>query len=227
MKILLLEDDANLGFILKEHLEMKEFDVKLSTNGVEGMIEYNKANYNICLVDVMMPKKDGFTFVKEVRQKDQKIPIIFLTAKSLKEDRITGFKVGCDDYITKPFSMEELLLRIQAVLRRSVNGLENEVLIQFKIGRYFFDSINQTLQIGKQVEFLTTKESELLHLLCLNMNRVLDRNEALTKIWGSDSYFSARSMDVFISKIRKCLAEDSRISIVNVHGRGFKLVVNS
>jgi len=224
-KVLLLEDDSNLGFIMQEQLEMNNFEVVLSQNGVDGLIEYNKNRYDLLLVDVMMPKKNGFTFVKEVRLSDQQIPIIFLTAKSLKEDRIEGFKSGCDDYVTKPFSMEELLLRIQAVLRRTSDNNDGVRQTQFKIGRYNFDSEKQTLQLGKDKTNLTSKESELLHLLCLNMNKVVQRDFALQKIWGNDSYFTARSMDVFISRLRKFLQDDPKISIINLHGRGYKLVV--
>ncbi len=224
-KVLLLEDDNNLGFIMQEQLEMNNFEVVLCQNGVDGLIEYNKNRYDLLLVDVMMPKKNGFTFVKEVRLTDQQIPIIFLTAKSLKEDRIEGFKSGCDDYVTKPFSMEELLLRIQAVLRRSGDNYSESTQTHFNIGRYNFDSEKQILQLGKDKISLTSKESELLHLLCLNMNKVVQRDFALQKIWGNDSYFTARSMDVFISRLRKFLQEDPKISIINLHGRGYKLVI--
>jgi DNA-binding response OmpR family regulator len=225
-KILLLEDDNNLGFILKEHLEMKGYDVKLCLNGVEGSKEYKKDKYSLCLVDIMMPKKNGFTFVKEVRQKDEMIPVIFLTAKSLKEDRIEGFKAGCDDYVTKPFSIEELLLRINAVLRRSEPVENNSDQAQFNIGRYFFDSQKQLILLNRKKTELTSRENELLLMLCINKNNVLDRETALKKIWGEDSYFNARSMDVFISRLRKYLKEDKNVSIINVHGRGYKLRIN-
>ena len=225
-KILLLEDDGNLGFILKEHLEMKGFEVKLCTNGIGGTDEYNKDKFSLCLVDIMMPKKNGFTFVKEVREKDEKIPIIFLTAKSLKEDKIEGFKAGCDDYITKPFSIKELLLRINAVMRRSLSSGSIQVRTKFNIGKYFFDSQKQVIQLNRKKTELTSRESELLLALCINLNNILDRESALKKIWGEDSYFNARSMDVFISRLRKYLKDDKNVSIVNVHGRGYKLIVN-
>jgi DNA-binding response OmpR family regulator len=225
-KILLLEDDNNLGFILKEHLEMKGYEVKLCRDGIEGSDEYNRDKYSLCLVDIMMPKKNGFTFVREVRLKDNMIPVIFLTAKSLKEDRIEGFKAGCDDYVTKPFSIEELLLRINAVLRRSESAENDSIQTQFQIGKYFFDSKKQLLQLNRKKTELTTRETELLQILCINKNKVLDRETALKKIWGGDSYFNARSMDVFISRLRKYLNDDKNVSIINVHGRGYKLIVN-
>ena len=225
-KVLLLEDDKNLGFILKEQLEMNGYDVHLSVNGVDGLAAYRKDAYDLCLVDVMMPKKDGFTFVKEVRAQDQSTPIIFLTAKSLKEDRIEGFKIGCDDYITKPFSVEELMLRLQAVLRRSMQPEEKQQLqTQFRIGTYSFDYERQVLTLRSGEQKLTGKESDLLRLLCLNLNRTLEREIALKSIWGDDSYFNSRSMDVFISKLRKYLKDDPNVEIMSVHGKGFKLVV--
>lgn len=225
-KVLVLEDDSNLGFILQEHLELHGFLVKLCPNGVEGLKEYRNETYDLLLVDIMMPKKNGFSFVKEVREKDQKIPIIFLSAKSLKEDRIEGFKTGCDDYITKPFSMEELLLRIQAVLRRTSNNNEPKLSEnQYYIGRYLFDHNKQTLQLNNSKITLTSKESELLLLLCRNMNNVLQREDALRTIWGDDSYFNARSMDVFISRIRKYLKDDPSVLITNIHGKGYKMTI--
>ncbi|MBI5471755.1 MAG: response regulator transcription factor [Ignavibacteriae bacterium] len=227
-KVLLLEDDPNLGFILKEQLEMNGYDVRLNVNGVDGIAAYHQDKFDLCLVDVMMPKKDGFTFAKEVREKDQTTPIIFLTAKSLKHDRIEGFKIGCDDYITKPFSMEELLLRVQAVLRRTTKPAESEQpRREFTLGKFSFNSETQTLKCGKDEQKLTGKESELLRLLCMNLNRTLERDVALKAIWGDDSYFNSRSMDVFISKLRKYLQRDPRVEIMSVHGRGFKLVVGS
>ena len=226
--VLLLEDDPNLGFILKEQLEMNGYIVHLHGNGVDGIAAHHKDAYDLCLVDVMMPKKDGFTFAREVRAKDQSTPIIFLTAKSLKEDRIEGFKVGCDDYITKPFSMEELMLRVQAVLRRSAKPVEPEPLqAQFNIGKYTFDYERQVLTYRSDEQKLTGKEADLLRMLCLNLNRTLERDVALKAIWGEDSYFNGRSMDVFISKLRKYLQRDSNVEIMSVHGKGFKLVVGS
>jgi len=224
--ILVLEDDKNLGFILKEHLELNGFDATLCTNGIDGISSYQKGGFVLCLVDIMMPKKDGFAFAREIRMQDQDIPLIFLTAKSLKEDRIEGFKIGCDDYVTKPFSMEELLLRIQAVLKRS-SPASGPAPTTFSLGNYQFDFDKQTLQIGDTTQKLTTKEAELLRLLCLNMNRTLEREVALNAIWKDDSYFNGRSMDVFISRLRKYFSDDPRIEIMNVHGKGFKIVVDT
>ncbi len=232
-KILLLEDDPNLGFMLQENLELRGYEVKLCTNGDDGMKAYSAAHFDLCLVDVMMPKKDGFTFAREVRERDQQTPLIFLTAKSLKEDRIEGLKIGADDYITKPFSMEELALRIQAVLKRSVASPNySHDGITFTIGNYLFDYERQTLQIKnstsrRQKTKLTAKEADLLKMLCLHLNATLERELALKQIWGDDSYFNARSMDVFISRLRSYLKSDSRIEILNVHGKGFKLVLNN
>ena len=224
-KILLLEDDPNLGFLLQENLELQGFAVRRCVNGVEGSAAYRAEKFDLCLVDIMMPQKDGFTFAAELRERDQNIPIIFLTAKSLREDKIAGFKIGCDDYITKPFSLEELVLRIQAVLKRAAPTAAPAETGQFLLGRYVFDSVRHTLQLGEQQQKLTQKEAELLRLLCLHRNQVLEREMALRLIWGDNSYFNGRSMDVFISKLRKYLGEDEGVEIMNVHGKGFKLVV--
>ncbi len=224
-RILLLEDDPNLGLILQEHLNMNGFKVDLCVDGEEGSLLFGKRRYDLCLVDVMMPKKDGFSFVGEVRKINREIPLIFLTARALKEDRIRGFKAGCDDYITKPFSVEELLLRINAVLRRSGAASEEEMPEVFEIGRYTFDSRTQILERDDDRRKLTTREAELLRLLCLNMNRTLEREMALREIWGNDSYFNSRSMDVFISKLRKYFADDDRIDIMSIRGKGFRLTV--
>lgn len=225
-KILLLEDDPNLGLIVQEHLQLNGYEVTLAVNGEDGITLFDKEKYDLCLVDIMMPKMDGFSFARNIRQKDSDTPLIFLTAKSLKEDKIEGFQIGCDDYITKPFSVEELLLRIQAVLKRTGGADEKQTKTSFEIGIFSFDSKRQVLK-GKKDEYnLTSKESELLRLLCLNQDRVLDRNTALKKIWGSESYFDGRSMDVFIFKLRKYLKDDNRIEIINIHGKGFKLIVS-
>ncbi len=226
MKILLLEDDANLGFILQEHLELEGYSVTLCTNGDDGLKAFRSCACDLCLVDVMMPKMDGFAFAREVRKTDQQTPLVFLTAKSLKEDRIEGFKIGCDDYVTKPFSMEELMLRIHAVLKRAKPAGDQEASTEpFKIGKYLFDHGRQTLQFNKEEKKLTAREADLLRLLCTHMNSVLERDEALRTLWGSDSFFNGRSMDVFISHLRKYLRRDKNVEILNVHGKGFKLVV--
>jgi DNA-binding response OmpR family regulator len=225
-KVLLLEDDPNLGFVLQEFLEHKGYSVQLNEDGEKGLKTYHSEPFDICIVDIMMPKMDGFTFVKQVRKVDTNIPIIFLTAKSLKEDKIEGFKVGADDYITKPFSMEELEMRVEAVLRRSKGPKSTtEEKNQFTLGKYTFDYPNQKLANGGEVQNLTTKEAELLKLLSLNKNRVLEREIALKLIWGNDNYFTGRSMDVFITKLRKYLKDDPNIEIANVHGTGYKLRV--
>ncbi len=225
-KILLLEDDTNLAFILKEHLELNSFAVTHCVNGIEGLAAHGKQRFALALVDIMMPKKDGFTFARELRQHDQTTPLIFLTAKSLREDKIEGFKIGCDDYVTKPFSMEELLLRIHAVLKRGTSPASPaETPSRFQIGKYEFDYDRQMLRIKDKQQKLTTKEADLLRLLCLNKNRTLERDVALKTIWQDDSYFTGRSMDVFVSRLRKYFNEDSGVEIINVHGKGFKLVV--
>ncbi len=224
-KILLIEDDPNLGLILQENLQLQGFEVDLCTDGEEGRTTFLQNKFDLCLLDVMLPKKDGFTLAGEIRKINQDIPIIFLTAKALKEDRIEGFKIGGDDYITKPFSMEELLLRIQAVLKRSRHSTVEENQKMFSIGDYEFDTEKQVLQIHDKKQKLTYKEAELLRLLCLHKNAILERELALKLIWGEDTFFNGRSMDVFITKLRKYLKEDSQLQIVNVHGKGFKLVV--
>ncbi len=226
MTILLLEDDANLGFILQEHLELEGYSVTLCTNGEEGSRAFRARRFDLCLVDVMMPRKDGFSFAREVRKNDQQTPLIFLTAKSLKEDRIEGFRIGCDDYVTKPFSMEELMLRIRAVLKRAKPAVEPGPLTEpITIGKYLFDHGRQMLQLKDEKKKLTSREADLLRLLCTHMNNVLERDEALRTLWGSDSFFNGRSMDVFISRLRKYLQKDKNVEILNVHGKGFKLVV--
>jgi DNA-binding response OmpR family regulator len=224
--ILLLEDDPNLGTIIAEHLSMNRYKVTLETNGEDGLIAWRDHRFDLCLVDIMMPKLDGFSFARTVRATDTNTPIIFLTAKSLKEDKIEGFKIGCDDYLTKPFSVEELLMRIQAVLRRtSGSATKPDEQTVFPIGKYSFDCRRQVLHFGRTQYKLTPKESELLRLLCLHMNETLDRDTALKEIWQSDSYFSGRSMDVFVSKLRKYFKDDKRIEILTIHGKGFRLIV--
>jgi DNA-binding response OmpR family regulator len=224
--VLLLEDDANLGLILQEHLELNGFGVKLCVNGEEGQAAYRKGKYDLCLVDVMMPRKDGFSFARDVRAVDREVPIIFLTARAMKEDRIEGLKIGADDYVTKPFSMEELLLRIRAVLRRSgVQEGGKDLPAEFSLGAFTFDPAKRTLRRGRSSRKLTARESDLLRLLCLRMNATLDRNGALRELWGDDSYFNSRSMDVFISRLRKYLAGDPGVEIQNVPGKGLKLIV--
>ena len=223
VKVLLCEDDENLGMLLREYLQAKEYDVDLMPDGEEGAKAFAENRYDLCILDVMMPQKDGFTLAQEIRHLNSRVPIIFLTAKTLKEDVLAGFKIGADDYMTKPFSTEELLFRIEAILRRTSNK-KNKVGNNYKFGRYEFDTQKQTITIDGVSSRLTTKESELLGLLAQNMNNVLERNFALKAIWVEDNYFNARSMDVYITKLRKKLADDPDVQILNVHGRGYKLV---
>jgi len=226
-KILLAEDDQNLGKLLKEYLEHKDYILTWAKNGKEGMDIFKKESFDLCLLDVMMPIKDGFALAKEIRAHNQTIPIVFLTAKSMKDDAIEGFTAGADDYITKPFSMEELLLRLAAILRRTnaqINPVEELAIVE--IGAYTFNFPQQTLTYNHKEQNLTTKEADLLHLLCQHKNKVLDRNFALNKIWKDDNYFNSRSMDVFVTRLRKYLKEDPKVEIINIHGKGFKLLVN-
>ena len=223
LKILLCEDDENLGMLLREYLQAKDFEAVLCPDGEIGFKEFLKAKFDICVLDVMMPKKDGFALAQEIRQQNSEMPIIFLTAKTLKEDILEGFKLGADDYITKPFSMEELVMRIEAILRR-VKGKKNRENTVYKIGRCTFDTQKQLLSIGDKQTKLTTKENELLALLCAHSNEILQRDYALKTIWIDDNYFNARSMDVYITKLRKHLKDDDQIEIINIHGRGYKLI---
>jgi len=226
IKILLAEDDKNLGTLLQEYLTAKKYEVDLESDGQYALEAYAKKDFDLCIFDVMMPRMDGFTLAKEIRKIDPHVPIIFLTAKSLKEDLIEGFQSGADDYLTKPFSMEELILRIQAIMRRVGSKPTEMGQTKFQLGRYEFDSQKQMLLIDGEEKKLTTKESELLRLLCINQNNLLDRNDALNEVWSDDNYFNARSMDVYITKLRKLLKQDERIQIINIHGRGFKLLID-
>lgn len=223
--ILLVEDDPNLSLVLKDYLEMINYNIILGKDGREGIKAFREESIDLCILDIMLPFKDGFTLAGEIRALNEAVPIIFLTAKSLKEDRIKGFRAGCDDYITKPFSTEELDLRIQAILKRCMAQKAQEVKPEetYKIGKYTFDHRNMVLRLGKKEKTLTRKENALLKLLCENKNRLLTREAALKSVWGDDDYFIGRSMDVFIAKLRKYLNEDPSIAITNVHGTGFKL----
>ena len=224
MKIMLCEDDENLGMLLREYLQAKGFDTELCTDGEMGYKTFIQEKFNLCVLDVMMPKKDGFSLAKDIRQINKDVPIIFLTAKALKEDIFDGFKLGADDYLTKPFSMEELTFRIEAVLRR-VNGKKTKESNVYKIGRFIFDTQKQLLTFGDKQTKLTTKENELLSLLCSHANEILQRDFALKTIWIDDNYFNARSMDVYITKLRKHLKDDPQIEIINIHGKGYKLII--
>ena len=223
LKILLCEDDENLGMLLREYLAAKGYVAELCPDGEAGYKAFLKIKFDICVLDVMMPKKDGFTLAQEIRQANPDIPIIFLTAKTLKEDILEGFKIGADDYITKPFSMEELVFRVEAILRR-VRGKKNRESSVYHIGNFLFDTQKQLLIIGDKQTKLTTKENELLALLCSHANEILQRDFALKTIWIDDNYFNARSMDVYITKLRKHLKDDDQIEIINIHGKGYKLI---
>ncbi len=226
LRILLCEDDENLGMLTREYLQAKGYNVDLYADGESGYKAFLKGKYDICVFDIMMPKKDGFQLAQEVRTVNSEVPIIFLTAKTLKEDILEGFKIGADDYITKPFSMEELVMRIEAILRRvkGKKGKKGKEITMYKIGKFTFDTQKQVLIADDKPEKLTTKESELLSLLCAHVNEILERNFALKTIWIDDNYFNARSMDVYITKLRKHLKDDPSIEIINIHGKGYKLI---
>ena len=223
VKVLLCEDDENLGVLLREYLQAKGFEVELHEDGEAGYEAFVAGKFDICILDVMMPKKDGFTLAKDIRQIKPQEPIIFLTAKALKDDILEGFKLGADDYMTKPFSMEELVMRVEAVLRR-VKGQKTKENTFYKLGEYTFDTQKQLLSHGEEQTKLTTKENELLSLLCAHRNEVLQRDFALKTIWVDDNYFNARSMDVYITNLRKHLKDDDQIEIINIHGKGYKLI---
>lgn len=230
-KILLVEDDINLGDVLRDYLELQEYEVVRALDGVEGLRIFNEDKFDLLILDVMLPRKDGFTLATEIRAINQQIPVIFLTARGQADDRVTGFKAGCDDYMTKPFSSEELELRIGAILRRcrqpeptsTTDSIRATAI--FPLGKYTFDSSNHELRFGEKRISLTTKEVELLRVLYSHKNQLITREKTLKTVWGSDNYFIGRSMDVFITKLRKYLKEDPDISIVNVHGTGFRLEV--
>jgi DNA-binding response OmpR family regulator len=224
VNILLAEDDPNLGQLLKNYLNAREYETTLVTDGAQAMTIFRKERFHICLLDVMMPELDGFALAKGIREIDAHIPIIFLTAKNLKQDVIEGFKSGADDYLTKPFSMEELIYRLEAILRRTSARPQDARADVYTIGKFTFDVTKQLLIYQDQPRKLTTKESELLELLCRHRNEVLERNFALKSIWIDDNYFNARSMDVYITKLRKYLSKDESVEILNIHGRGYKLL---
>ena len=233
-RILLVEDDQNFGDVLRSYLEMHDYEVTLATDGAQGLESYNQGEFDLCIFDVMMPKKDGFTLAKEIREQDQDMPIIFLTAKTMKNDVLEGFKIGADDYITKPFNSEELLYRIQAILKRSQAKADpREEIKEFNIGKYHFNyplrilTYNPGEDEDEEKNKLSPKEAQLLRMFAIYMNDILPRSEALNKIWGEDNYFTARSMDVFVTKLRKYLKKDENIEIVNIHGNGFQLLVKA
>jgi len=224
VKVLLAEDDENLGSLLREYLQAKSYDTQWVTDGDKAFKSFEKNKFDICILDIMMPVKDGFTLAKEIRMLNRDIPIIFLTAKSMKEDVFEGFSIGADDYITKPFSMEELLYRMQAILRRTKGDVSKKQEI-FNIGKYRFDTNKHLLILEDKELKLTTKESELLRLLCKNANQVMERNFDMRKKWIDENNYNTRRMDVYITKLRKYLKEDPSIEIMNIHGTGYKLIM--
>lgn len=226
VKILLVEDDTSLGFIISDQLKAEGYDVTLCTDGAEGFKRFTEDTFHMCVLDVMMPKKDGFTLAQDIRKIDASVPILFLTAKSNDEDKVQGFKSGGDDYLTKPFNAEELQLRVAAMLRRVNIQSEPKNNDVFQIGTYEFDTINYVLKHPNFEKTLTKKEAQILAILCKFMNQVVAREIVLTGVWGHDDYFVGRSLDVFITKLRKYLKEDPNIQIANIHGIGFKLEIS-
>lgn len=225
-KILLCEDDTNLGMVLKNYLELSDFDVTLERDGRLGLAAFQREKFDMCLLDVMMPNMDGFKLAEEIRDIDQEVPLFFLSAKTMKEDIVTGYNLGADDYITKPFDSEVLLLKIKAILKRNEELNKENENQEFDLGGYHFNPKLRELVYGTQRYTLSPKESELLKMLAEHKNDLLPRERALKKIWGSDTYFNGRSMDVYIAKLRKYLKDDANIEIVNIHGNGFRLVVS-
>ena len=225
--ILLVEDDKGLGYILKEYLEVHDYEVSWTQNGIEAWKQYLSSHFDLCLLDVMLPKMDGFSLAKKIRLDNSKIPIIFLTAKGLKVDKLKGFKIGCDDYIVKPVDEEELIMRIEAILKR-IRYSQNDWNTKgtyYRLGDFDFDPSRQLLTLNDEKQNLTIKETAILKLLCQHQGRILDRKETLKKIWGESDYFKRRSMDVFISRIRNYLKKDPRIKITNIHSKGYMLTI--
>ncbi|MES1216464.1 MAG: response regulator transcription factor [Bacteroidota bacterium] len=222
-RILLVEEDVSLGYVLKEYLELHHFHIELAKDGEAALQAFNRSHFDVCILDVMLPKKDGFAVAFEIKQVNEKMPIIFLTAKSLKIDKLKGFNLGADDYMVKPVDEEELIARIQAVMRRVSPETNDKANHQFIIGKYVFDFNNQVLMIGDKKQFITVKEAAVLKLLCEHKGKILDRKQALKRLWGESDYFTRRSMDVFISHLRKYLSDDPAIEIKNVHGKGYIL----
>jgi two-component system, OmpR family, response regulator len=227
IKILLVEDDTSLGFIISDSLKSSGYDVTLCTDGAEGFQTFSESDFHMCIFDVMMPKKDGFTLAKDVRKVNTNIPILFLTAKSNDQDKVEGFKSGGDDYLTKPFNVEELQLRVAALLRRVDIHPEAKDKDVYDIGSYKFDTVNYELNHPEFEKILTKKEAQILKILCKFVNQVVAREVVLNAVWGQDDYFVGRSLDVFITKLRKYLKHDERIQITNVHGIGFKLEITT
>ncbi len=226
LHVLVAEDDTNLGIILHEYLQAKGIESTLTRDGKSAFDTFTKGNFDLCILDVMMPVMDGFTLAKKIKSVNEKTPILFLTAKTMKEDKIEGFKIGADDYLTKPFSMEELIYRIQAIMKRVGNdSSKNKLAHEYQVGKYIFYPEQQKLILNEKPQKLTFKESELLKIMCENKNEIIDRSVALKRIWGDDSYYNSRSMDVYLTKLRKYLKEDTSIEIISIHGKGFKMMI--
>ena len=222
-RILLAEDDNTLGYVLKEYLELHRYSVELAKDGEAALVAFHESTFDICILDIMLPKKDGFMLAADIRQLNKQVPIIFLTAKSLKIDKLKGFNIGADDYIVKPVDEEELIARINAVMRRVAERIDEPPVDKYSIGNYIFDYSNQCLILGEKKQLITVKEAAMLKLLCEHRSRILDRKQALKTLWGESDYFTRRSMDVFISHLRKYLSQDPAVKIKNVHGKGFVL----
>ncbi|WP_018478586.1 response regulator transcription factor [Pontibacter roseus] len=229
LNILLAEDDPNFGIVLKDYLELHDYHVTLSQDGCQAITAFRKGKFDLCILDVMMPGKDGFTLAREIKKLDTETPLIFLTAKSMKEDMLEGFRIGADDYITKPFDSEVLLYKIKAIMHRKSGAqvAEKPEVTEYSIGQYRFQYKLRLLHLNGETHKLSPKESELLRLLCQRLNDVMPREEALLRIWQEDSYFTARSMDVYIAKLRKYLREDPSVEIINIHGQGYRLCVHN
>ncbi len=225
--ILLVEDDKNLGLVLKDFLTLSGFEVTLATDGQKGLAAFNEGVFDLCIVDIMLPFRDGFALVHDIRKKDENIPVIFLTARKMDEDRIRGFRLGADDYVTKPFSTEELLLRIKAILKRTQKNFTGQEECKFEIGGFHFDYGNRLLSFQRGEFQLTQREAEVLQVLCIHRNKLVKRETLLKKIWGTDDYFAGRSLDVYITKLRKYLKEDAGVMLINIHGTGYKLETQS
>jgi two-component system OmpR family response regulator len=225
-RILLVEDDLNFGSVLRSYLELNDYEVVLKNDGIQGLQAFRKEHFHLCVIDVMLPNMDGFTLAKEIKNTNPAVPFIFLTAKTLKADIIEGFKIGAYDYVTKPFDTDVLLLKIKAILKAKTPAIAvNDEPEEFAVGKYLFNYKFRTIKLGNAEQVLSPKEAKLLRMLCLNINKVLSRECALTAIWGEESYFTTRSMDVYITKLRKYLKDDSSIEIINIHGNGFRLTV--
>ncbi len=223
-KILLTEDDESFGYILKEYLEINDFEVTWAKDGNEGLREFNRGTFDLCILDIMMPLKDGFTLAKEIGEIDSEVPFLFLTAKALKVDKLKGFRLGCDDYVVKPIDEELFIARARAIIKRSATGKEgNSTNINYTIGKYLFNYTNQTLLLNDSIQRLTGKEAKVLQIFCDHKNQLVDRTKTLKSVWGVNDFFNRKSMDVFIFKLRRKLKDDPAVKITNVHGKGFLL----